>query len=155
MINSSLKTNRHRSLAWTTLTLTHQKAAIDSTAKQIFSCTARHLPMIPTELVQAVYWCNVIAWNPSYTLASLAFNVRPLTSLVVVKNDNLLSCDNIGYKIIVSITFARGNLKMTNLECKNLHKTPVAFKLKTVRRQYRTPSFTGYRRDQESTVPFY
>jgi len=91
VVHSTFIAHRYGPLARTALTLPHQEAAINAAAQQVLGSTARNSTMVPAELVQAVDWCHIIAWNPANQLCPFTLNIRPFTRFVVVKNNYLFT----------------------------------------------------------------
>lgn len=96
VVNTSLVPERDGQLPWAALTLTNQEAAIDEAAQQILCCAAWHRPVIPRVLLQAVDWCDVVAWYPA--LPILRTYLTPFTILVVTQDSQLLTYDPGGKK---------------------------------------------------------
>lgn len=89
MVDSPLIPQRNGPLAGAALTLTDQKASVDSRAEQVLRSVARHRSMVPAVLLQAVDRGDVVGWHP--TLAILGLCLAPLAVVVVTQHTQLLS----------------------------------------------------------------
>ena len=70
------------------LTLPHQEAAVDARAEQVLSGVARHRPVVPAVLLQAVDGGGVVGRHPA--LAVLRLRLAPLAIVVVAQHAQLL-----------------------------------------------------------------
>ena len=89
MVDSSLVAQRDGPLAWAALALTHQEAAVDAAAEQVLGGVARHWPVVPAVLLQAVDGRDIVARHPA--LAILGLGLAPLAIVVVAQDTELLS----------------------------------------------------------------
>ena len=76
-------------LAGAALALAHQEAAVDTRAEQVLSGVARHGPVVPAVLLQAVDGRDVVGRHPA--LAVLGLRLAPLAIVVVAQHAQLLS----------------------------------------------------------------
>ena len=89
MVDTSLVAQRDGQLAGAALALAHQEAAVDEAAEQVLGGAARHWPVVPAVLLQAVDRRDVVAGHPA--LAVLGAHLAPLAILVVAQNAQLLT----------------------------------------------------------------
>lgn len=89
MVDSPLIPQGNGPLAGAALALSDQKASVDARAEQVLGGVARHGPMVPAVLLQAVDRGDVVGRHP--TLAILGLRLAPLAVVIVPQHAQLLS----------------------------------------------------------------
>lgn len=89
MVDSPLVPQRNGPLAGAALAFADQKASVDARAEQVLRCIARHGPVVPAVLLQAVDGGDVVGRHPA--LAVLGLCLAPLAIMVVAQHTQLLS----------------------------------------------------------------
>lgn len=88
VVHSALVAQRDGPLAGAALALAHQEAAVDARAEQVLGGVARHGPVVPAMLLQAVDGGDVVGWHPA--LAILGLRLAPFAIVVVAEHAQLL-----------------------------------------------------------------
>lgn len=89
MVHPALVAERDGQLPGAALALPDQEAAINEGGQQVLSGAARHRPVVPAVLLQAVDWRDVVGRHPA--LAVLGAHLTPLAILVVAQHAQLLT----------------------------------------------------------------
>lgn len=89
MVNPPLVSQRYGSLAWAAFTLPHQEATVDPTTEQVLGGVARHWPVVPRMLLQAVYRGDVIAGHPALPVLGLGFT--PFLVVIIAQDTELFT----------------------------------------------------------------
>lgn len=84
MVDSPLVAQGNGPLPGAALALPHQEAPVDSGAEQVLGCVARHGPVVPAVLLQAVDRGDVVGGHPP--LAVLGLRLTPLAIVVVTQH---------------------------------------------------------------------
>lgn len=89
MVDPPLVPQRYGPLPGAALALADQEAPVDARAEQVLGGVARHGPVVPAVLLQAVDGGDVVGRHPA--LAILGLSLAPLAIVVVTEHTQLLS----------------------------------------------------------------
>lgn len=89
MVDPPLVPQRYGPLPGAALALADQEAPVDARAEQVLGGVARHGPVVPAVLLQAVDGGDVVGRHPA--LAILGLRLAPLAVVVVTEHTQLLS----------------------------------------------------------------